>query len=84
MATLREEIADITTTLFQIQMERDNLLKALRAQEENFNHYFKLYQDKYEALLKEKNETNNILMQDNARLFAHLRGENAPVPQYKY
>ena len=84
MANLREEIADITTTLFQIQMERDNLLKALRAQEENFNHFFRIYQDKYEALLKEKNETNNILLQDNARLLAHMRGENAPNLQFKY
>ena len=82
MANLQEEIADVTTTLFQIQMERNNLLKALRAQGENFNHFFRIYQDKYEALLKEK-KTKPATFRYKIML-AYMRGENAPTLQFKY
>ena len=79
MASLREEIADVTTTLFQIQMERDNLLKALRAQGENFNHFYRIYQDKNEALMKEKKNETNISLQYNARLHEGRERSNASV-----
>ena len=39
-------------------MENENLLKALQAPEGNFSYYFKMNQDKIEALLKLKDDEN--------------------------
>ena len=84
MANLREEISDIKITLGQICEEKSNLLKVLRAQEGKFNYYFRIYQDKVEALLKEKDEKFDFLLRDNCQLNAHIRGDDAPVLQYRY
>lgn len=56
MASLREEISDLTVTLDQLAKERENLLQALQIQEDNFYLTYKEYQEKVEELFKQKDE----------------------------
>ena len=75
MANVREEILDIKITLGQICEEKSDLLKALRVQEDNFSYYFRIYQDKVEVLLKEKDDKFDLLLRENCQLNARIRGD---------
>ena len=75
-----QQIKDITQTLSQIQLEKDHSLKALQAQEGNFSYYFKMYQDKVEALLKLKDDENDAWLKENAQLVARITGNNFCAP----
>lgn len=84
MASLREEISDIKITLSQIEEERQNLLKHLQIQEENYSVTLKKYEDKIDQLLKQKEEEIDKLLREKCRLEATVLGEDAPVLQYKF
>lgn len=84
MATLREQISDLTITLNQLAEERKNLIKHMQIQEDHYEATFKKYEDKVEALLKGKDEHIDKLLKEKCLLEAKILGEDAPVLQYKF